>query len=111
MSDYEQRIFLFDVDGVIVNPVAYRLGITKTLVELCEKIGLQNINAILPEETEIAAMEAQGVHDVWDITNIIICDILTTIALQGNPIEDSVERTARWHHSTSACIESIAPNC
>ncbi len=87
MSDYEQRILLFDVDGVIVNPVAYRLGVTKTLVELCEKIGLQNINAILPKEAEIAAMEAQGVHDVWDITNIIFCDILTTIALQANPIE------------------------
>ncbi|CAN5238580.1 hypothetical protein BH10CYA1_BH10CYA1_08740 [soil metagenome] len=87
MSDYEHRIFLFDVDGVIVNPVAYRLGITKTLVELCEKIGLQKINTILPHESDIAAMEAQGVHDVWDITNIIFCHILTTIALQANPVE------------------------
>ena len=87
MSGYEQHILLFDVDGVIVNPVAYRLGITKTLIELCEKIGLQNPNEILPKEAEIAAMEAQGVHDVWDITNIIFCDILTTIALQANPIE------------------------
>lgn len=87
MSAEKHHVLLFDVDGVIVNPVAYRLGITKTLVELCEKIGLQNINAILPNETEIAAMEAQGVHDVWDITNIIFCDILTTIALQKHPIE------------------------
>lgn len=87
MPDDEYRIFLFDVDGVIVNPVAYRLGITKTLVELCELIGLQNLDSILPNEAEIAAMEAEGVHDVWDITNIIFCDILTTIALQGHPIE------------------------
>lgn len=84
----EQHIFLFDVDGVIVNPVAYRLGITKTLVELCGMIGLQNTEEILPNEAEIAAMEAQGVHDVWDMTNIIFCDILTSVALQKHPVED-----------------------
>ncbi len=82
-----QRIFLFDVDGVIVNPLAYRIGVTRTLIELAARIGLQDINAILPTEEEIAAMEANGVHDVWDITNIIFCDVLTTIALQANPIE------------------------
>ncbi len=108
----KHHIFLFDVDGVIVNPVAYRLGITKTLVELCEKIGLQNINAILPNETEIAAMEAQGVHDVWDITNIIFCDILTTIALQKHPIETLAnfpdENTAEHLQALKALHPTIA---
>ncbi len=98
MSSDEHHIFLFDVDGVIVNPVAYRLGITKTLVELCEKIGLHSIDSILPNEAEIAAMEAQGVHDVWDITNIIFCDILTTIALQGH----SVETLTNFPHENTA---------
>ncbi len=83
----EQRIFLFDVDGVIVNPLAYRLGITKTLTELAERIGLQDIKAMLPNEQEIATMEAHGVHDVWDMTNIIFCDVLTTIALRISPVE------------------------
>lgn len=83
----ERRIFLFDVDGVIVNPVAYRLGVGKTLSALCEKIGLANSESILPSEADISALEAQGVHDVWDITNIIFCDILTTISLQAN-LED-----------------------
>ncbi|MBS1957089.1 MAG: hypothetical protein JST89_23060 [Cyanobacteria bacterium SZAS-4] len=98
MPDDRYHIFLFDVDGVIVNPVAYRLGITKTLIALCEKIGLQNIDAILPNEAEIAAMEAQGVHDVWDITNIIFCDILTTIALQ----ERAVESSSNFHQENTA---------
>jgi hypothetical protein len=87
MASESLTIFLFDVDGVIVNPLAYRAGITQTLLELCEKIGLQNAKEILPNEPEIAAMEAQGVHDVWDITNIIFCDVLTTIALQARSIE------------------------
>lgn len=79
----ERRIFLFDVDGVIVNPIAYRLGVNKTLSGLCEKIGLANIDSVLPTEADIAAMEAQGVHDVWDITNIVFCYILTEIALKA----------------------------
>jgi hypothetical protein len=79
----ERRIFLFDVDGVIVNPIAYRLGVNKTLSALCEKIGLANIDSVLPTEADISAMEAQGVHDVWDITNIVFCYILTEIALKA----------------------------
>ena len=47
----------------------------------------QNVKSILPHEQEIAAMEAHGVHDVWDITNIIFCDMLTTVALMTSPIE------------------------
>lgn len=81
MAKSSLRIFLFDVDGVIVNPIAYRLGITKTLEELCHQISLQNTSEILPTEAEISALEARGVHDVWDITNIIFAVILTEIAL------------------------------
>lgn len=89
----QRRIFLFDVDGVIVNPLAYRLGITKTLTELCKMIGLAEIPSMMPSEAEISAMESQGVHDVWDMTNIIFCDILTTIALMTNATANL--RTAR----------------
>ncbi|RTL42700.1 MAG: hypothetical protein EKK48_11995 [Candidatus Melainabacteria bacterium] len=87
-STFQRRIFLFDVDGVIVNPIAYRLGITRTLTELCKKIGLTDIPSILPTEAEVSAMESQGVHDVWDMTNIMFCDILTTIAVQSYVTQD-----------------------
>ena len=105
MGTHEHHIFLFDVDGVIVNPIAYRLGITKTLIELCEKIGLQNSQAILPNEAEISAMEAQGVHDVWDITNIVFCDILTKIAQQ----RDAVETFSIAPKSDTVESNSVAP--
>lgn len=91
-AKHERRIFLFDVDGVIVNPIAYRMGITETLLSLCGQIGLQDIRSILPQESEISAMEAQGVHDVWDMTNIIFCEILTQIALSSNEQDASVLR-------------------
>lgn len=74
-------IFLFDVDGVIVNPLAYRIAINKSLELLGEKVGLSNIGELLPTSDEISRMEACGVHDVWDITNIVFGSILAEIAL------------------------------
>ena len=76
----EMTFFLFDVDGVIVNPLAYRAGVTKTLELLCQRIGLSSIDDLLPTEAEISRLESVGVHDVWDMTNIIFASVLTSIA-------------------------------
>jgi hypothetical protein len=73
------NLFLFDVDGVIIDPRAYRLGINRTLTCLFAKIGLQNLQSHLLSQSEIAFMESRGIHDVWDITNIIFCLVVTTI--------------------------------
>lgn len=73
------KILLFDVDGVIVDPIAYRLGVIKTLELLCNQFGLTNADQLLPAQAEIAYMESRGIHDVWDITNIMFSSILAGI--------------------------------
>jgi hypothetical protein len=74
-------ILLFDVDGVLVDPLAYRIGVTKTLEQLYRKVGLINVETLVPDESEVAYMEACGVHDVWDMTNIIFANVLAEICL------------------------------
>jgi hypothetical protein len=85
------KVLLFDIDGVIVDPIAYRIGITKMLEHFCHKLGLANIDQLLPQEDEIAYMEACGIHDVWDISNIIFASILSAVyssfKLRGQFIE------------------------
>ena len=73
-------ILLFDVDGVIVDPRAYKIGASKTLELLCAKIGLTDSLALMPTDEEIAYFESCGVHDVWDITNILFCQILVSLS-------------------------------
>jgi hypothetical protein len=72
------KVFLFDVDGVIIEPIAYKIGINKTLELLCNKMGLSNIKELLPQKTEIAYLESCGIFDDWDITNILFAFILTS---------------------------------
>jgi len=77
----ELTIFLLDVDGVIVDPRAYRVGISRTIETLGSKAGLKNIEHLLPDDREIAYMEACGIHDVWDITNMVFATVLTSALL------------------------------
>lgn len=73
------KIFLFDVDGVLVEPVAYRSGVGKTLQLLCTKIGLADGASLAPSLNEILHMESCGIHDVWDMTNIMFAQILLNL--------------------------------
>ena len=70
------NILLFDVDGVIVDPLAYKACVMKTLQLLCSAIGLYAREDLLPTHSDIAFMEAQGIHDVWDMSNIIFALLL-----------------------------------
>jgi len=72
-------VFLFDVDGVLVEPLAYRAGVTATLTKLCSLIGISNAAELLPTVPDIAYMEACGLHDIWDITNIVFSLILRDV--------------------------------
>jgi hypothetical protein len=72
-------VFLFDIDGVLVEPLAYRGGITATLSQLCSMAGISSVADLLPTGSDIAYMEACGLHDIWDITNIAFSLILTAV--------------------------------
>ncbi len=76
------NILLFDVDGVIVDPLAYKIGIRKTLELLCDIAGVISSDAILPNHEDISFFESCGIHDVWDITSIMFAAILTAIAAE-----------------------------
>jgi hypothetical protein len=73
------KIFLFDVDGVLVEPFAYRSGVGKTLQLLCRKIGLSECATLLPSVNEILHLESCGIHDVWDMTNIMFAQVLLSV--------------------------------
>lgn len=81
MTD-EVKVLLFDVDGVLIDPVAYRTGVSKTVEILCQRCAIENWKELLPTEAELAHMESLGIHDVWDISDIIFGSILDSIACQ-----------------------------
>jgi hypothetical protein len=72
-------VLLFDVDGVLIDPLAYRAGIFRSLEILGSEIGLSRDLAFLPLDSEIAYMESRGIHDVWDICNIMFSLVLVNV--------------------------------
>jgi hypothetical protein len=73
------NVLLFDVDGVLVEPNAYKAAILATLEILCKQVGLRNWQDVLPSDDDIAHLESCGIHDVWDMTNIMFSAILERI--------------------------------
>jgi hypothetical protein len=71
MSSAAKAIFLFDVDGVLVDPRAYKIGVGKTLEFLLAQTTKQDLSTLLPDEADFAFMESRGIHDVWDMCNIM----------------------------------------
>lgn len=85
------KIFLFDIDGVIIDPVAYKTGINKTLELLCSKMGLNNILELLPTKNEIAYLESCGIFDDWDITNILFAFIISSTSSYFKQVKQLVD--------------------
>lgn len=74
------NVFLFDVDGVLVDPIAYKVGIKKSIELLCKMAGIKSEDeALAPSDEEIAFMESCGIHDVWDMTNIVFACIFAAV--------------------------------
>jgi len=72
-------VFLFDIDGVLVEPHGYRQSIRLTLNHFTSRMGLGDL---CPDEADISLFESQGVTSEWDIVPICLAAILD--ALQGN---------------------------
>lgn len=82
ISNTPLNVFLFDVDGVLVDPRGYVAGMIKTLEMLRAKHGVPKQHsevACIPNEKDIKNFEAIGIHDVWDATCILFailnCDL------------------------------------
>lgn len=76
-------VLLFDIDGVLVRPAAYRRAVGETIALLCRDAGLPDCEQLLPSEDDIAAAEACGIHDVWDITCICYAALLAGALRSG----------------------------
>ncbi len=103
------KIFLFDVDGVIINPVAYKIGINKTLELLCNKMGLNNTSELLPQKTEIAYLESCGIFDDWDITNILFAFILASLCDYFKQNKQLVELSDKTLDEKLLAIKLLCP--
>lgn len=74
------RILLFDLDGVLVNPLGYRAALRASVNHFRAAWGWQPDD--LPEE-EIALFEAHGITSEWDMLPLILASQLQQTALEG----------------------------
>ncbi len=58
-------IYLFDLDGVLIQPGGYRRALRDTINDWAGRMGLEQ--DLAPNEEEIAILEAQGVTSEWDM--------------------------------------------
>ncbi len=73
-----QTVFLFDIDGVLVQPGGYRRAVQATLDYFTRRMGLDG--QVLSEET-IATFEANNITSEWDI--VPLCLAATLDGLQA----------------------------
>src|SRR6185503_21228784 len=74
-------ILLFDIDGVLVNNLAYRAGIQQTQQYFAERLG---VTARPPTQTDIDVFEAESITIEWD-SCAIIASALLLARLQAAP--------------------------
>lgn len=72
-----ERIFLFDLDGVLIQPGGYRAAVRASLDYFASRLGAGPQD--LAEET-ISIFEAQGITSEWDMVPISLAILLEGIA-------------------------------
>jgi hypothetical protein len=90
----EPVVFLFDLDGVMVQPLGYRAAVRATVNDFSQHLGLGNM---APEDHTIAIYEAQGITCEWDMIPITLAILLeAALAHIGKPLRlDSWQDTCR----------------
>lgn len=74
---FSDTIVAVDVDGVLIQPIAYRQAINNTLSFFAGKLGVDPQNYTLDDENKtfgrsMSHFEAKGIHDPWDVSTIIV---------------------------------------
>ncbi|GEM_PF-2319217 len=74
---FEHTIIAVDVDGVLINPVAYRQAVRSTISFFAEQIGVNPADFLIDDRNKIPGrnmshFEAEGIHDPWDVSAIIV---------------------------------------
>lgn len=91
-----ERIFLFDLDGVLIQPGGYRAAVRATLKYFAERLGVGP--QLLDEET-ISIFESQGITSEWDMVPISLAILLDQIAACSADLP-------RWDTIDAAILEA-----
>jgi len=71
------RIFLFDMDGVLITPGGYRAAFIATMNHFGEQLGL---GEIAPTIEEIELFEAMSITNEWDMIGLSMAEIVLGLA-------------------------------
>lgn len=90
----KETIFLFDLDGVLVQPLGYRAAVRATVNDFSKKLGLPGM---APDDHTVAIFEAQGITCEWDMIPILLAILLETASEQigETPGMDSFEQASQ----------------
>ncbi len=66
-------ILLFDVDGVLIDNIAYRAGIQHTVAHFAQRLGLE---AAPPTTEDILVFEAESITVEWDTCGMVVAALL-----------------------------------
>lgn len=75
-----ETIFLFDIDGVLVEPLGYRRAVHAALAYFARQMGLPD--SCLPPEDIPALFEAHRVTSEWDMVPVCLAALLDHLAGQ-----------------------------
>lgn len=104
----KHKIFLFDVDGVLLHPLGYRAATADTLRYFCRQMNLPDI---LPGEPVIALFESLGITCEWDHVPLGLAVILNAAA-QGTPLPaHTLPEAIKWitAHNGSSVAADFSP--
>lgn len=87
-------IFLFDIDGVLVQPFGYRHAMRSTLAVYFQRMGLPS--SFLPKEDEIGFFEAHRITSEWDMLPICLAAVFNQALKPGSPPLDTVPDAINW---------------
>lgn len=68
-------ILLFDVDGVLVEQIAYHVGLQRTVHRFATRLGLVEAHTL--NQTDIEEFEAQAITTEWESGAISVASLLT----------------------------------
>ena len=80
-----KTVFLFDIDGVLVEPSGYRAAVQATLRYFTRRMGLPD--EIVPDEDSMSLFEAQRITSEWDMVPISLLILLEQLLASTPEIE------------------------
>ncbi len=102
----EPVVYLFDLDGVLVQPGGYREAVRATVNYFARQLGFSNL---APDDETIAIFEAQGVTCEWDMIPILLAVLLETAVSTVSETSHlpSLGAAAEWMRAHSVQLSEV----